>query len=74
MAKSLNKRELAAEQRKLDNRKTKLLELTGENSVLAFDRVRLVHDQNGVSWVEAYDAVIAEVEAQQAADSAEGEG
>lgn len=65
MAKSLNKREQAIEQRKLDNRKEKLMELSGENSVAAFDRVRLIHDQNGVSWVEAYDTVIAEVEAQQ---------
>lgn len=68
MAASRNKRELAAEQRKIDNRKTKLMELSGENSVAAFERVRLIHDQGGpdakgTTWIEAYDIVIAEVEA-----------
>lgn len=64
MARSLNKREQQAEQRKIDNRKTRLLELSTDNAEAAFERVRLVHDQNGVPWVEAYDVVIAEVEAQ----------
>lgn len=66
----MNKREQAAEQRKIDNRKTKLMDLTqeGGTSVQAFDRVRLIHDQNGVSWVEAYDTVIAEIEAQAAGE------
>lgn len=63
MAKSLNKREQAAEQRKLDNRKAKVIELTeaAGTTVQAFDRVRLLHDQEGMSWVEAYDVVITEL-------------
>lgn len=70
MAASKNKRELAAEQRKIDNRKTKVMELAGDTTVLAFERVRMLHDQVGQSWVEAYDTVIQELEQQQASGQA----
>jgi hypothetical protein len=61
MSNSQSKRELAAEQRKLDHRKDKLMELAGVNAEAAFRRVRLIHDQERVTWLEAYDTVIAEV-------------
>ena len=72
MAKSLNKREQAAALAKLDHRKTKLMAVPGVDILAAFDRVRLLHDQEHKTWLEAYDIVIAEVEAAAAPEEEEG--
>lgn len=54
MANSQNKREAAKLAHKVDAAKDELLVLAGEHAEHAFREVRLLHDQEGLPWLDAY--------------------
>lgn len=73
MANSQNKREAAKAAAKLDAAKDELLQLAGENAEHAFREVRLLHDQEGMVWIDAYRKVANRLRAEQRTETNEEE-
>lgn len=59
--------------KKVDAAKNELIELSGENFQDAFREVRLLHDQEGLEWLDAYRKVNNRLRAEQRTTDTTGE-
>lgn len=65
MSRAGGKRANYEQAKKVDAAKNELIELSGENFQHAFHEVRLLHDQQGIEWLEAYRQVNNRLRAEQ---------
>lgn len=73
MSRANGKREAAAQIKKVDAAKNELIELSGEHFQDAFKEVRLLHDQEGLEWLDAYRKVNNRLRAEQRTTDTTGE-
>jgi len=65
MSRASGKKAAEAEAKKVDAAKNELIQLSGENFQHAFHEVRLLHDQEGLAWIDAYRQVNNRLRAEQ---------
>lgn len=65
MSRARGRKSLGDYTKKVDAAKNELIELSGENFQHAFREVRLLHDQEGVEWLDAYRQVNNRLRAEQ---------
>jgi hypothetical protein len=65
MSRASGRKNAADQSKKVDAAKNELIELSGENFQYAFQTVRLLHDQEGLEWLDAYQQVINRLRAEQ---------
>lgn len=71
MSRASGKKQAEAQQKKVDAAKNELIELSGDNFQHAFKEVRLLHDQEGIEWLDAYRQVNNRLRAEQRTNEAE---
>lgn len=71
MSRARGRKSLGDYTKKVDAAKNELIELSGENFQHAFREVRLLHDQEGVEWLDAYRQVNNRLRAEQRAETTE---
>jgi len=65
MSRASGRKAAEAEAKKVEAASNELIELSGENYQNAFREVRLLHDQEGLGWLQAYRVVNNRLRAEQ---------